>query len=598
MKRNIIIIGAGVAAVLGLGVWFYINEFSVELPEYPIAEKSVWLEQNWSAEQRNWFHHADQGTITFGIPYEWFTSLEQPALFLGTPGLLTDPVYLDRFGFISDNEGSASHGLPVGFGQGRSIKRRDGTAWYNPETKLNMTAMGLTCAACHTGRLTYKKNEVFIDGAPAIIRVDQFQTAIALALVYARYVPFRFGRFADRILGSNPSGDAKAALRAQLDEVLEQYKKVKALDNAVKKQSVEEGFARLDALNRIGNTVFSLDLDADRNYAAKSAPVHFPRIWNSSWFTWVQYNGSIEQPMVRNAGEALGVFADVSLTVEKSNLYQSSIQLDALYKIEQLLAGKPPNAREGFTGLNSPKWPENILPPIDEGLAAKGASLYKATCQECHLPPVTAPEFWSSSRWTPPNELGERFLDVEMIPLQYIGTDPAQAEGMRNRKVSIPGNLGINTNEFGPALGQLVENTANYWYDHQNPPVLESERRKMNGNRPNGIQAPLAYKVRPLNGIWATPPYLHNGSVPNVYALLSPVAERPAKFFLGNREYDPVNLGYHTEQVPGSFELDTSIKGNLNTGHEFDDDPKKPGVVGRRLSPGERRALVEYLKTL
>ena len=52
----------------------------------------------------------------------------------------------------------------------------------------------------------------------------------------------------------------------------------------------------------------------------------------------------------------------------------------------------------------------------------------------------------------------------------------------------------------------------------------------MNGFRPNGVRAPLAYKARPLNGIWATPPYLHNASVPNIYALLSPVSERPTNF--------------------------------------------------------------------
>ena len=57
--------------------------------------------------------------------------------------------------------------------------------------------------------------------------------------------------------------------------------------------------------------MFSLDLKNPKNYAAHSAPVHYPRIWNSPWFSWVQYNGSIEQPMVRNAGESLGVTAEI-----------------------------------------------------------------------------------------------------------------------------------------------------------------------------------------------------------------------------------------------------------------------------------------------
>jgi hypothetical protein len=117
----------------------------------------------------------------------------------------------------------------------------------------------------------------------------------------------------------------------------------------------------------------------------------------------------------------------------------------------------------------------------------------------------------------------------------------------------------------------------------------------MNGYRKNGIDHPLGYKARPLNGIWATPPYLHNGSVPNLYALLSPVSERPTKFYLGNREYDPVKVGYGTDKLDNGFELDTTLRGNTNTGHEFNNG--KDGVIGRLLTPQERRALVEFLKT-
>ena len=169
---------------------------------------------------------------------------------------------------------------------------------------------------------------------------------------------------------------------------------------------------------------------------------------------------------------------------------------------------------------------------------------------------------------------------------------------MATRMVVVPTVLGIKSKSFGFALGEVVGKTVDDWYDSQTPPISEAERDRMNGYRPNDIQAPLAYKVRPLNGIWATPPYLHNGSVPNIYALLSPVSERPKTFYLGHREYDPVNLGYRYDELSGGFELDTSIRGNFNTGHEFNDDKKNVGVIGRGLKPDERRALVEYLKTL
>jgi hypothetical protein len=608
MKKRIWLAVAAILVIIILvGKWACEN-LLVDLPKYPRIGNPVWLDQHWSTEQRDWFHHADQGTQTFGIPYEWFIALEQPSPSLGAPGLLSDPEYLDRYGFIPDsthpdNGNPAKPGLPIGFAYGGPLEDSNGAPVLNPKTKAPMTSLGLTCAACHTGRLTYQNITILIDGGPALTNLDKFQNGVGLALYYTRFIPFRFGRFADRVLGPGASPAAKSDLKAQLIQVLAEDDKILKMEEKVKARTIEEGFARLDALSRIGNFVFSVDLDNNpANFVAYSAPVHFPRIWNSSWFEWVQYNGSIEDPMTRNAGEALGVRAAVNLTGKNGPLFSSSVRVDMLDQMEKLLAGKPPNVNSGFTGLNSPKWPENILPPIDHALADKGAVLYKEICQPCHLPPVTDKEFWASKEWKASDSSGELHLDLEQIPITHVGTDPAEAADMANRRVAIPVNLGILTEEFGPALGELVDSTVNYWYDNQKPPISAAQRQQMNGNRGDGIRAQLAYKVRPLTGIWATPPYLHNGSVPNIYALLSPVAERPRKFYLGNREYDPVNLGYRTDEFPGGFELDTSIRGNSNSGHEFNDAskdgaPKKEGVIGRRLTPNERRALIEYLKT-
>ncbi len=587
-----------VVILLVVGIKYLRDNFTVKLPEYPPIGNVAWLEQNWSPQQSDWFHHADQGTQTFGIPYEWFIALEQPALSLGAPALLSDPLYLDRYGFIPDNTQPGKSELPIGFAHGGALTNPDGSPNLNPQTKAPMTSLGLTCAACHTGRFTYQNTTVLIDGGPALTNLGKFQDGVGYALAYARYVPFRFDRFADRVLGAGASPEAKSDLKSQLDQVLAQDKAILKLEDSVKSRSVEEGFARLDALSRIGNFVFAVDLGNPANFVAYSAPVHFPRIWNSSWFEWVQYNGSIEQPMTRNAGEALGVRAAVNLTGPKEQLFASSVQVQTLFDIEQLLAGKPPDVHTGFTGLNSPKWPANILPPVNPDLATKGAVLYKEICQGCHMAPVTEPEFWSSPEWKPATPGGERHLDLEQIPIAHVGTDPSEAADMMNRHVATPAALGITSDQFGSALGQLVKFTVNHWYDAQQPPISAAMREQMNGNRPDCVRAQLAYKVRPLNGVWATPPYLHNGSVPNIYALLSPVAERPKKFYLGNREYDPVNVGYVTDKFPGGFEFDTTKRGNSNSGHEFSDDRAKEGVIGRALSPDERRALIEYLKTL
>jgi len=596
MKKKIGLVVAAILVAL-LVKWAH-DKFTVELPNYSPIHNAAWLDQNWTTEQRDWFHHADQGTQTFGIPYEWFIALEQPALSFNAPGLLSDPQYLDRYGFITSDTNPGKPELPVGFAHGGPMRNADGVPWRNPRTNTEMTSLGLTCAACHTGRFTYQSTAVLIDGAPALTNLTNFEKGVGLSLLYTRYVPFRFDRFAGRVLGPSSSDEAKSELRKQLDLVVSQVEKVAKLEKAVKDTTVEPGYARLDALNHIGNIVFALDLNNPSNFVGYSAPVHFPRIWDAPWFEWVQYNGSIQQPMTRNAGEALGVGAAVDLTGGKDELYRSSVEVKTLFELEQLLAGSPPTTSSSFNGLTSPRWPAKILPPINPDLAAKGAGLYKELCQGCHLPPVTEHEFWMSDRWLPPNSDGQRFLDLEMIDIQHIGTDPAQAADMKNRRVVIPPSLGIASDQFGLALAPIVDNTVKHWYDSQQPPVSEELRRKMNGFRPNGVRAPLAYKVRPLNGIWATPPYLHNGSVPNLYALLSPVEERPKKFFLGNREYDPVSVGYRIDELPGGFAFDTTKRGNSNSGHEFNDSKGKEGVIGRLLSPDDRRALVEYLKTL
>jgi hypothetical protein len=97
------------------------------------------------------------------------------------------------------------------------------------------------------------------------------------------------------------------------------------------------------------------------------------------------------------------------------------------------------------------------------------------------------------------------------------------------------------------------------------------------------------YKARPLNGIWATAPYLHNGSVPNLEQLLMPPNDREKQFYVGSRKFDPGKIGLSTEKDSfRSFLFDTSKIGNLNSGHDH----------GTALSPEEKRDLIEFLKTL
>ena len=517
-------------------------------------------------------------------------ALEQPTipwLILTKVDGFSESAYLDRYGFIPDTIIPGKKALPIGFAKGGPMLDPSGAPWKNPRTKETMNGAGLSCAACHTGRFTYKDTAVVIDGGPALTNLFAMKQGMGVSLLLTRFIPTRFNRFADNILGPDSTVAEREALKDQLSQVLKQYGEVQALEKRVASQSILEGYGRPE------------------NYAGSTAPVHYPRIWNTPWFDWVQYNGSIMQPMVRNAGESLGVSAELNLTDPSKGLFKSSVNVESRFEMEQMIKGNtPPNAKDGFSGLKSPKWPSDILPPIDQKLAAQGAELYKTHCQECHRPPVTNEAFYdfNNKDWWTKNEAGEPILKVENVPISHIGTDPAQAADMISRTVALPANLGIDKSGFADALGAVVAKTVNYVFDQKKPPVSPAERRRIDGYMPNELRGELAYKVRPLNGVWATPPYLHNGSVPTVEALLGPPEDRPKKFYLGNREYDPVNLGYKFDKITNGFEFDTSIRGNSNRGHEFRKDYSKDmeikGVIGPALSADDRKALIEYLKTL
>ena len=101
------------------------------------------------------------------------------------------------------------------------------------------------------------------------------------------------------------------------------------------------------------------------------------------------------------------------------------------------------------------------------------------------------------------------------------------------------------------------------------------------------------YRAKTLKGIWATAPFLHNGSVPTLYDLLHPAEQRPTTFKLGTREYDPVKLGYAADgPIPPRmqpFTFDTRRLGNWNTGHEWWFYPD--------LDDEMRYDIIEFLKT-
>ena len=422
-----------------------------------------------------------------------------------------------------------------------------------------------------------------------------FTTELDKALLLTEKIPTRFNRFAKRVLGSNYSAEAKAKLKNQLKLLVRSSQHLQKTHESKHIYPIDFGFGRVDALNAIGNQVFAVELGGD-NWGAAGAPVNFPHIWESSWFDYVQYNGSIPNPLVRNIGEALGVGATTVLKGDKSNWFKSSVNIKNLVMMEEWLAGDAP-----YQGLTAPSWPEQYLGVIDREKAANGQTLFAELCISCHYAnrDVLQRDAVAESPiyWTARNSLGQPLLKIVMTDLELIGTDPKQAMDFINRTVDT-GQLGLGVINSGEALTYVAEQIAKrYFADHgisEEDQIKYTEGHKL-GTEPS--RALQAYMARPLTGIWATPPFLHNGSVPTLFHLLSPAQERPSQFTVGSRLYDAKLVGYEFAPTQNILPFDTKLPGNSNAGHEFNEGTGK-GIIGRKLSESERWELVEYLKTL
>jgi hypothetical protein len=200
--------------------------------------------------------------------------------------------------------------------------------------------------------------------------------------------------------------------------------------------------------------------------------------------------------------------------------------------------------RDYLLSLEAPQYPL----PIDHTLANRGKQLFNRTCSRCHGT--------YGEKWTYPNRI---------VPIDEIGTDRRRYEGL--------------TQKFGDYYNKS-------WF----------------GEKYQGIRT-LGYQAPPLDGIWATAPYFHNGSAPTVYHVLNSKA-RPRIFTRSYRtemkDYDSKKLGWKItvlDRAPDPRTMppiefrkiyDTTQSGRSNTGHPF----------GDRFTDEERMAVIEYLKTL
>ena len=197
-----------------------------------------------------------------------------------------------------------------------------------------------------------------------------------------------------------------------------------------------------------------------------------------------------------------------------------------------------------FRSLTPPRYPF----PVDEARADRGRAIFAKTCASCH------------GNYGPGAEYPDRMVDLDVV-----GTDPVRAHASSER---------------------LVNHYNSTWLGQEHPAELHT----------------TGYIAPPLDGIWATAPYLHNGSVPTLYQLLKS-SDRPARFrrppSTDFESYDASKVGWKAEPVDGPadpalpawerrFIFDASSPALGNGGHTF----------GDKLSDDGRMDLIEYLKTL
>lgn len=594
------------AALLFLGaLGWAMRPVTKDLPERLTYPESPLGANGLSNAEREQYYHLSEGGEAY--PIAWLLALEQKVTDPATGRTTYRPFLenIERFGFLPDPPSRFNpYGLPVGV-----------TAGYGKITGQQM--MGLNCSACHVGELHYDGRAFRVDGGPSMAYINAFIEAIVTETQETASDGERRRRFLNRwrrvqlvplpetpavqraggSLTAEPSGVEETldagdpgvmrrvlaglrsaiANRSLLMDKLHGFAAVKFVVQA-KPLGTEDGYGRNDAFG-IGRTELfgaykSADFTEGLNVLPADAPVSFPHLWGMERTAWFQWGVNTNSVIERNIGQALGVGA----TFQPDKDYSSTVRVDNLHAMENFQYK-----------LSSPRWPAELLGAIDPARAERGRKIFDRTCALCH-------ETYAKNG---------RLNEYQLFPLDVVGTDPSVAINFE-RKVMTP----EGPKPFGAAAFEIVGRVKAAYYRDNNIPKETQDQWEGKGMRPNAtFRTPLLdydkypdtkhhgiYRAKTLKGIWATAPYLHNGSVPTIYDLLRPAERRPRKFKLGTKEYDPAKLGYVTDgprfRVPPGmkvFELDTHQPGNWNTGHEWWFYPD--------LDDEKRYDIIEFLKT-
>ena len=201
----------------------------------------------------------------------------------------------------------------------------------------------------------------------------------------------------------------------------------------------------------------------------------------------------------------------------------------------------------------SPVWPADILGAIDMNKASRGEKHFEEHCLRCHS-------------------------DETLTSVDEVGTDPGRAANFARLR------------QDGKSYAQLLADLGKAVIDKSltKHGLTRADIRVVEHSDQPVWRITNAYHSRPLKGIWASAPYLHNGSVPTLWDLLQVETDRPKEFLVG-RELDPEKVGIDAQrQTDEAWVFGTRQVGNSNKGHTY----------GVHLKNTEKSDLLEYLKTL
>jgi len=562
----------------------------------------VFLDQGlgWDSVKRLDYYSRDQGSRI--MPLDWLEALKLPN---GQPFLADG---LARYGYLPNPDNAS--GLPVGF------------VASGPTGAQNV---GMTCSACHTRQITVAGTSYRIDGGPAIVDFQSFLSDLDTAVGSVVASDAAFAPFAAAVLHSaSPAPADVAALRGAVDGWYLRYHTL--ILRALPKEQ-PWGPARLDAIGMIFNRLTGLDIGPPPsflipdNIKLADAPARYPFLWNASRQDLTQWpgfadNGNDILGLSRNLGEVFGVFAVFQPTndgVLVNYLNDNSANFDGLSALEDLIKK-----------IGPPRWPWQINSDLaDEGRTIFQRPTAQGGCADCHAIKLGKVRGLEPTWATPVQNVGtdtrewgvlDWSVDTGVLKGAFIPlvTDPLleNDKAFKVLATSVIGSIAERVLTGGgilldaaQAVGEVKGATPHLLKGRLPPQLraLEGAFRppgNLPGFKPLGVpNAPSpptrgSYESRVMQGIWAAAPYLHDGSVPTLAELLKPANERVKSFKIGSN-YDIENIGLAVEQTQFGFTLETTDCSDLNSGrsrcgHEF----------GTQLKPEEKKALLEYLKTL